>query len=66
MINKNLVSANYNMEFNQGTFKKNNIYNYRYDKDKIFVTTEEKKEQDFTAAEFDILFNFLGEEAADM
>ena len=56
-----IVKANYNMEFNNGKFKKNNIYEARVEGTKVFVTTEEGKEQDFTGAEFNTFFTILKE-----
>ncbi len=60
-MNYNKVEANYNMNFNNGHFEQGKAYQYRYDKTKerVFVTTEEKKEQDFFYSEFDMLFTFL-------
>lgn len=54
--------ANYNMGFNNGKFIKGKIYNYREDpnnSEKVFVTTEEGKEQDLWYTELDMLFTFL-------
>lgn len=54
-----IVKANYNMEFNNGKFKKNNIYKARVEGTKVFVTTEEGKEQDFYDIEVGTFFTFL-------
>jgi len=51
--------ANYNMTFNCGNFKKNKKYKYRCENKKIYVTTEENKEQELLETEFNILFTFL-------
>lgn len=56
--NKDLAVAKYDMSFNFGSFKKGQSYKYRYDNNKIFVTTEESKEQDFYFSEFNALFYF--------
>ncbi len=56
--NKDLAIARYDMSFNFGSFKKGQSYKYRYDNNKIFVTTEESKEQDFYFSEFNALFYF--------
>lgn len=53
------VKANYNMEFDQGKFYKNKIYKARVEDKKIFVTTEEKKEQGFWNMEFNTFFTLL-------
>ena len=55
------ATANYNMGFDNGHFKQGKVYKCRYDKTeaKVFVMTEEKKEQEFLYSEFDILFTFL-------
>ncbi len=56
------VVANYNMTFDNGQFKKDKIYKYRYvDKEEgiIYVTTEEKKEQMFYFSEFNMLFSLF-------
>ncbi len=60
MISKeeNFATARYNMNFNYGSFKKDQLYKYRYDKNKVYVVTEEGKEQDFYFSEFDALFYF--------
>ena len=50
------------MGFNNGKFIKGKIYNYREDpnnSEKVFVTTEEGKEQDLWYTELDMLFTFL-------
>jgi hypothetical protein len=53
------VIANYNMEFDNGTFKKDRLYPY-YQKDNMFiVTTEENKEQSFFDFEFGMFFSLL-------
>ena len=56
--NKDLAIARYDMSFDFGSFKKGQNYEYRYDNNKIFVTTEESKEQDFYFSEFNALFYF--------
>lgn len=56
--NKDLAIARYDMSFNFGSFKKGQSYKYRYNNNKIFVTTEESKEQDFYFSEFNALFYF--------
>jgi len=56
--NKDLAIARYDMSFDFGSFKKGQNYKYRYDNNKIFVTTEESKEQDFYFSEFNALFYF--------
>lgn len=56
--NKDLAVAKYDMSFDFGSFKKGQNYKYRYDNNKIFVTTEESKEQDFYFSEFNALFYF--------
>lgn len=56
------ASANYNMSFNNGSFKKHKEYNYKYktnDKKNVLVTTEEGKTQEFTFSEFNMLFSIL-------
>lgn len=56
------VTANFNMTFNEGHFKKGNTYFYKYEDDdnnSIIVTTEEGKRARFTFGEFHILFSFL-------
>lgn len=53
------ATANYNMTFNCGNFKKDKKYKYRYENKKIYVTTEENKEQELLETEFNILFTFL-------
>lgn len=61
-MNTNKVIANYNMEFNNGSFQKNKIYNYRINpnnSEQILITTEEEKEQELWYTEFDILFTLL-------
>ena len=58
MIKENIATARYNMSFNNGSFKKNKNYKYKYVEDKIYVTTEESREQDFFFSEFDTLFYF--------
>lgn len=58
MIKENIAIARYDMSFNFGSFKKGQSYKYRYDNNKIFVTTEESKEQDFYFSEFNALFYF--------
>ena len=61
MTTKNKAFANFNMNFNNGTFKKNHEYIFSYDteNEKVYVQTEEKRKQEFLPAEFDILFSFL-------
>lgn len=54
-----IVKANFNMEFDNGKFKKNNIYKARIDEKKVFVTTEEGKEQEFLDIEVGTFFTFL-------
>lgn len=54
--------ANYNMSFDKGSFKKNNIYKYRKDPHErllYLITTEEGREQELWWAEFDTLFTIL-------
>ena len=53
-----VATANYNMTFDNGRFVKGEVYKYRVDNDleKIFITTEEHKEQELSYTEFDILF----------
>ncbi len=58
-MNYSKAEANYNMGFNNGHFKQGKVYKYRYDKEKVFVVTEEGTEQDFFYSEFDMLFTFL-------
>ena len=58
-MNYSKAKANYNMGFNNGHFKQGKVYKYRYDKEKVFVVTEEGTEQDFFYSEFDMLFTFL-------
>ena len=59
MTKENVATARYNMSFDFGSFKKGQNYKYRYDdNNKIFVTTEESKEQDFYFSEFNALFYF--------
>ena len=56
------VTANFNMTFNEGHFKKGNVYLYEYkddDDNSIIVTTEEGNKTKFTFGEFHILFSFL-------
>lgn len=56
------VSADYNMKFNNGSFVKGNIYEYKEnpkDSTKVFVTTEEGKEQDLWYSEFNVLFTIV-------
>lgn len=55
----NKIKANYNMSFNNGHFKQGRVYQYKHDKEKFFVTTEEGIEQEFFYPEFDILFTSL-------
>lgn len=58
MKKENLATANFNMEFNKGSFKKGKTYKYQYDKKQniVYVTTEENKKQNFYFSEFDMLF----------
>lgn len=60
-MNSNKVEANYNMNFDNGHFKKGQTYQCKYDekKEKIFVTTEEGNEQEFFCFEFNTFFTFL-------
>lgn len=60
-MNYSKAAANYNMSFNNGSFKQGKIYQYRYDKEKekVFAIGEEGKEQEFFYTEFDMLFTFL-------
>ena len=56
------VTANFNMTFIEGHFKKGNTYFYKYEDDNnnsITVTTEEGNKAKFTFGEFHILFSFL-------
>jgi len=55
------VTANFNMTFNEGHFKKGNAYSYKCtdDNNSIIVTTEEGNKSSFTFGEFHILFSFL-------
>lgn len=58
----NKVVANFNMAFNEGSFKKGNIYIYKYkdeDNNIISVQTEQGTDIDFTFGEFHTLFSFL-------
>ena len=58
MTKDNIATARYNMSFDFGSFKKGQSYRYKYDNDKILVTTEESKEQDFYFSEFNALFYY--------
>lgn len=59
MNKENIATARYNMSFNNGSFKKGKHYKYQcVDDNKIYVTTEENREQDFFFSEFDTLFYF--------
>lgn len=58
MTKENVAKARYNMSFDFGSFKKGQNYKYKYDNDKILVTTEEGREQDFYFSEFNALFYF--------
>lgn len=55
------AKANYNMSFANGTFIKNNYYNYKYNRfdDIVYVTTEEGKKQDFYPYEFNTYFSII-------
>ena len=56
------ASANYNMTFNEGSFIKNQPYDYEYkdeSREDVLVTTEEGKVQEFPYSEFDVLFSLL-------
>lgn len=55
----NKATANYNMTFNNGTFKKDKDYDYEYKNKNVYVTTEEGKKQELLETEFNILFTFL-------
>ena len=58
----NIAIAKFNMHFDNGHFKKNKKYIYNYKKEnneKIFITTEEGKKQEFWLSEFDTLFTPL-------
>lgn len=53
------VIANYNMVFDNGSFKKDRFYSY-YQKGNLFiVTTEENREQPFYDFEFGMFFSLL-------
>lgn len=60
-MNKNLVSANFNMTFDNGSFIKNKPYQFQthIGKNLVYVTTEEGKKQEFSFPEFDALFTLL-------
>jgi hypothetical protein len=61
-MENNKAAANFNMTFNGGSFIKNKEYYYRYvdeTKEKVIVTTEERKMQEFPFSEFNILFTVL-------
>ena len=61
-MNYNKVTANYNIDFNNGKFIKGHVYKYRIDPDdstKVLITTEEGKEQDLWYTEFNTLFTLL-------
>lgn len=60
-MDKNLVSANFNMTFDNGSFIKNEPYQFKTDisKNLVYVTTEEGKKQEFSFPEFDTLFTLL-------
>lgn len=54
-----IVKANFEMEFNEGKFHKNREYKARIENNKVFITTEEGKEQDFWDTEFSTFFTLL-------
>lgn len=60
-MDKNLVSANFNMTFDNGNFIKNEPYNFKTDikNNIVYVITEEGKKQEFSFPEFDVLFTLL-------
>lgn len=54
--------ANYNMEFDKGSFIKGKEYKYRInpeDLSQVLITTEKGTEQDLWYSEFDMLFTLL-------
>ena len=53
------VISDYNLVLDQGTFIKNKKYKYKKNNNKFFVTTEEGKEQDFSAFEFNTFFTIV-------
>lgn len=53
------ASANFNMQLDNGSFERDQPYSYVYENDKVFVTTREGNIQEFTPAEFDMLFTLL-------
>ena len=58
--NINKAIADYSMIFNNGSFIKGKEYKFRIDSnDKVYITTEEGKEQELWYSEFDTLFTFL-------
>lgn len=57
---KKFATANYNMAFDNGSFKKDHRYQYQKNqksKNNIEVITEEGKIQSFYFSEFDMLFS---------
>lgn len=57
---KNFATANYNMAFDNGSFKKDRRYQYQKSqksKNNIEVITEEGNIQSFYFSEFDMLFS---------
>lgn len=54
-----IVKANFEMEFDKGKFHKNKEYKARIKENKVFITTEEDKEQEFWDTEFSTFFTLL-------
>ena len=56
----NKAAAVVNMQFNDKSFKKDKIYDFRYEENgSVCIISEEKKEQLLTFQEFDMLFKIL-------
>lgn len=55
----NKAAAKYNMNFNNGNFKREEVYPFYEENGKVYVTTEEGNKQDFYDIDFNGLFTVL-------